>query len=480
MKNTNSVRIEEDLLGTKEVSNEFYYGIHTLRAIENFKLSNQKISDVPELVRGMMITKKAAAMANSELGAVSPEIADKIIEACDLILTTGKFVDQFPVDVYQGGAGTSVNMNTNEVLANLALELMGLEKGRYDVINPNDHVNKCQSTNDAYPTGFRIALFNSTDILLEALADLILAFDAKAAEFKTVLKMGRTQLQDAVPMTLGQEFHAFAVTLHEEIKSIKRCQELLLEVNLGATAIGTGLNTPIGYSSLAIKHLAEITGRDYVPAEDLIEATSDCGAYVSLHSAIKRMAIKMSKICNDLRLLSSGPRTGFNEINLPQLQAGSSIMPAKVNPVIPEVVNQVAFKVIGNDITITMAAEAGQLQLNVMEPVIGQAMFESLSLMGNACIALREKCVEGITANPEVCINHVLNSIGIVTYLNPFIGHHEGDIIGKICAQTGKNVREVVLERGLLTVEELDEILSVENLMHPKYQAKRNTSTAKM
>jgi aspartate ammonia-lyase len=263
MKKTNSVRIEEDLLGTKEVSNEFYYGIHTLRAIENFKLSNQKISDVPELVRGMMITKKAAAMANSELGAVIPEIADKIIEACDLILTTGKFVDQFPVDVYQGGAGTSVNMNTNEVLANVALELMGLEKGRYDVINPNDHVNKCQSTNDAYPTGFRIALFNSTDTLLEALADLILAFDTKAAEFKTVLKMGRTQLQDAVPMTLGQEFHAFAVTLREEIKSIKRCQELLLEVNLGATAIGTGLNTPIGYSSLAIKHLAEINGAIY-------------------------------------------------------------------------------------------------------------------------------------------------------------------------------------------------------------------------
>jgi aspartate ammonia-lyase len=480
MKNTNSTRIEEDLLGTKEVSNEFYYGIHTLRAMENFKLSNQKISDAPELVRGMMLTKKAAAMANSELGAVSPEIANKIIEACDLILTTGQFVDQFPVDVYQGGAGTSVNMNTNEVLANVALELMGLEKGRYDVINPNDHVNKCQSTNDAYPTGFRIALVNSTDTLLEALTDLISAFDTKATEFKTVLKMGRTQLQDAVPMTLGQEFHAFAVTLREEIKSIKRCQELLLEVNLGATAIGTGLNTPIGYSSLAIKHLAEITGREYVPAEDLIEATSDCGAYVMLHSAIKRMAIKMSKICNDLRLLSSGPRTGLKEINLPELQAGSSIMPAKVNPVIPEVVNQVAFKIVGNDITITMAAEAGQLQLNVMEPVIGQAMFESLSLMGNACVTLREKCVEGITANPEICMNHVLNSIGIVTYLNPFIGHHEGDIIGKICAQTGKNVREVVLERGLLTVEELDDILSVENLMHPKYQGKRNTSKTKV
>jgi aspartate ammonia-lyase len=480
MKDTNNVRIEEDLLGNKEVSNEFYYGIHTLRAIENFKLSNQKISDVPELVRGMMLTKKAAAMANSELGVVNPEIADKIIEACDLILTTGRFVDQFPVDVYQGGAGTSVNMNTNEVLANVALELMGLEKGRYDVINPNDHVNKCQSTNDAYPTGFRIAVINSTDTLLDALTDLISAFDTKTKEFETVLKMGRTQLQDAVPMTLGQEFHAFAVTLREEIKSIKRCQELLLEVNLGATAIGTGLNTPEGYSSLAIKRLAEITGRDYVPAEDLIEATSDCGAYVMLHSAIKRMAIKMSKICNDLRLLSSGPRTGLKEINLPELQAGSSIMPAKVNPVIPEVVNQVAFKIVGNDITITMAAEAGQLQLNVMEPVIGQAMFESLSLMGNACVTLREKCVEGITANPEICMNHVLNSIGIVTYLNPFIGHHEGDIIGKICAQTGKNVREVVLERGLLTVEELDDILSVENLMHPKYQGKRNTSKTKV
>ncbi len=473
MENTKTVRIEEDLLGTMEVSNELYYGIHTLRAIENFKISHQKISDVPEFVRGMVTTKKAAAMANKELDVIDADIADRIIAACDLILSTGKFIDQFPVDVFQGGAGTSVNMNTNEVLANIALESMGLEKGRYDVINPNDHVNKCQSTNDAYPTGFRIALVNSTDALLETLSDLIHAFEAKATEFNNVLKMGRTQLQDAVPMTLGQEFHAFAVTLREEVKSIKYCQALLLEVNLGATAIGTGLNTPTGYSPLAIKHLAQITGRDYVPAEDLIEATSDCGAYVILHSAIKRMAMKLSKICNDLRLLSSGPRTGLKEINLPELQAGSSIMPAKVNPVIPEVVNQAAFKVVGNDITVTMAAEAGQLQLNVMEPVIAQAMFESLSLMGNACVALREKCVEGITANPEICMNHVLNSIGIVTYLNPHIGHHEGDIIGKICAKTGKNVREVALERGLLTAEELDEILSIENLMKPKYQVKR-------
>ncbi|MGL5949176.1 MAG: aspartate ammonia-lyase [Aeromonas sp.] len=467
-----NVRIEEDLLGTKEVSNELYYGVHTLRAVENFKISSQTISDVPEFVRGMILTKKAAAMANGELGTIQPEIADKIIAACDLMLSTGKCFDQFPTDVFQGGAGTSVNMNANEVLANIALELMGKAKGDYDVINPNDHVNKSQSTNCAYPTGFRVAVVNSTDFTIEALKELIAAFKAKAEEFKDVLKMGRTQLQDAVPMTLGQEFNAFAVTLTEEIKTIKMCQDLLLEVNLGATAIGTGLNAHPDYSKLAIQRLAEITGRNFMPAEDLIEATSDCGAYMMLHGALKRMAMKLSKICNDLRLLSSGPRTALKEINLPEMQAGSSIMPAKVNPVIPEVVNQAAFKVMGNDITITMAAEAGQLQLNVMEPVIGQAMFESLSLLKNACISLREKCVEGITANPEICRNHVLNSIGIVTYLNPFIGHHNGDIVGATCAKTGQSVREVVLEMGLLSAEELDQILSIENLMKPQYTAK--------
>ncbi|PSJ37171.1 aspartate ammonia-lyase [Zobellella taiwanensis] len=467
------VRIEEDLLGTKVVDNHHYYGIHTLRALENFRLSSQTISDLPDLVRGMVLTKKAAALANGELGTIDPAIADRIVEACDLMLDTGKGFDQFPVDVFQGGAGTSVNMNTNEVLANIALELMGLPKGRYDVINPNDHVNKCQSTNDAYPTGLRVALFNSGDRLLASLSALIEALEAKAVEFRDMLKMGRTQLQDAVPMSLGQEFHAFAVTLREEVKSIRLCRDLLLEINLGATAIGTGLNTPPEYSRLAIARLAEITGQAYVPAEDLIEATSDCGAYVMLHSAFKRLAVKLSKICNDLRLLSSGPRAGLNEINLPELQAGSSIMPAKVNPVIPEVVNQVAFKVIGNDITVTLAAEGGQLQLNVMEPVIAQAMFESLNLLDRACGALREKCVEGISANPDICRDYVLNSIGIVTYLNPYIGHHEGDIVGKICAKTGKSVREVVLERGLLTPEQLDEILSIDNLMRPQYKARR-------
>jgi aspartate ammonia-lyase len=384
-------------------------------------------------------------------------------------------MDQFPVDVFQGGAGTSLNMNTNEVLANIALELMGHQKGEYQYVNPNDHLNKCQSTNDAYPTGFRIAVYLSIQKLIDAINQLGEGFDRKAKEFASILKMGRTQLQDAVPMTLGQEFYAFHVLLKEETRNLHRTAQLLLEVNLGATAIGTALNTPEGYQQLAVQKLAQVSKLPVVPAEDLIEATSDCGAYVMVHSALKRSAVKLSKICNDLRLLSSGPRAGLNEINLPELQAGSSIMPAKVNPVIPEVVNQVCFKVIGNDICVTMAAEAGQLQLNVMEPVIGQAMFESMHILTNACYNLLEKCINGITANKEVCQRYVFNSIGIVTYLNPFIGHHNGDIVGKICAETGKNVREVVLEQGLLTQAELDDIFSIENLMYPAYKAKRYT-----
>lgn len=468
-----ATRLEEDLLGQRHVPADAYYGIHTLRAVENFNISNVTISDVPEFVRGMVMTKKAATLANKELGVIPSDVAKFIIQACDLILDTGKCMDQFPSDVFQGGAGTSVNMNANEVIANVALELMGKEKGEYEFVNPNDHVNRSQSTNCAYPTGFRIAVFNSVAKLSEAIGYLKGAFELKSQEFNTVLKMGRTQLQDAVPMTVGQEFHAWAVTLNEEIKNLDYTSKLLLEVNLGATAIGTGLNAATGYQELAVKHLAEVTGLECVPAEDLIEATSDCGAYVMIHGALKRLAVKLSKICNDLRLLSSGPRTGLNELNLPELQAGSSIMPAKVNPVVPEVVNQVCFKVLGNDNTISFAAEGGQLQLNVMEPVIAQSMFESLDILTNACVNLRDKCVDGITVNKEICEAHVFNSIGIVTYLNPYIGHHEGDIVGKICAETGKNVREVVLERGLLTEEELDDIFSVENLMRPQYKGKR-------
>ncbi|CDH26366.1 aspartate ammonia-lyase [Xenorhabdus bovienii] len=470
---SNNIRIEEDLLGKREVPAEAYYGIHTLRAIENFYISDRTINDVPEFIRGMVLVKKAAALANKELHTIPGKIADIIVKACDEVLNTGKCLDQFPVDVFQGGAGTSLNMNTNEVLANIGLELMGHPKGEYEYLNPNDHLNRSQSTNDAYPTGFRIAVYNSIMKLITSIELLQVGFDKKSVEFADILKMGRTQLQDAVPMTLGQEFRAFSVLLKEEIKNIIRTAELLLEVNLGATAIGTGLNTAPGYQTLVVEKLAEVTGLPCLPAEDLIEATSDCGAYVMVHSALKRLAVKMSKICNDLRLLSSGPRTGLNEINLPELQAGSSIMPAKVNPVVPEVVNQVCFKVIGNDICVTMASEAGQLQLNVMEPAIGQAMFESISILSNACRNLVEKCVNGITANKEVCESFVFNSIGIVTYLNPFIGHHNGDIVGKICAETGKSVREVVLERGLLTEAQLDDIFSVENLKHPTYKAKR-------
>ncbi|MGL4859335.1 MAG: aspartate ammonia-lyase [Enterobacteriaceae bacterium] len=468
-----SFRVEEDLLGRKEIPAEAYYGVHTLRAMENFHISNAKINDVPELIRGMVMVKKAVALANKELATLPADVADVIVKACDEVLNKGKCMDQFPIDVFQGGAGTSVNMNTNEVLANIGLELMGHQKGEYEHLNPNDHLNKSQSTNDAYPTGFRIAVYQSIMKLLEAIEQLRQGFIRKGEEFKDVLKMGRTQLQDAVPMTLGQEFHAFSVLLKEELRNIRHTTEFMLEVNLGATAIGTGLNTPPGYQQLAVQKLAQVTGLPCVPAEDLIEATSDCGAYVMVHGALKRNAVKLSKICNDLRLLSSGPRAGLNEINLPEMQAGSSIMPAKVNPVIPEVVNQVCFKVIGNDTCVTMASEAGQLQLNVMEPVIGQAMFESIHLLTNACYNLLDKCVTGITANKEICHNYVFNSIGIVTYLNPFIGHHNGDIVGKICAETGKSVREVVLERGLLTEEQLDDIFSVENLMNPVYKGKR-------
>lgn len=471
---TKKERIEHDLLGEKAIPNEAYYGIHTLRALENFKISYSKISHNTLMVKALAQTKKACALANGEIGTIDKKVAAIIAKACDEIIINNRCLDQFPTDVYQGGAGTSVNMNANEVIANLALELLGEEKGNYKIIHPNDHINKCQSTNDAYPTAFRVALYNHLIELIEAMKVIHQSFEKKSVEFKSILKMGRTQLQDAVPMSLGQEFNAFATLIKEDIKLLNSIKDLVLEVNLGATAIGTGINTPEGYAPLAVKKLREVTGHNFTLSEDLIEATSDCGAYVMISGALKRTAVKLSKICNDLRLLSSGPRAGLKEINLPELQAGSSIMPAKVNPVIPEVVNQVCFKIIGNDLTITMAAEAGQLQLNVMEPVIASSLFESIKLLKNACFTLQSKCVDGITANPKICLANVMNSIAIVTFLDPLLGHEVCDQIGKICATTGKNVSEVALEKGLVTQAQLNEIFSIENMLNPKYLGKKH------
>jgi aspartate ammonia-lyase len=463
------VRLETDLLGTRNIDYDVLWGIHTLRALENFNISTQKISDIPEMIWGMVAVKKASALANTELGVLSAEKSAAIVAACDDIMKDNQFDSHFPLDPFQGGAGTSLNMNANEVVANLALEKMGHARGDYQYLSPNDDVNKSQSTNCAYPTGFRLAIYKKLLVLVEAIKALEDQLMKKSSEYQNVLKMGRTQLQDAVPMTFGQEFRAFATLLKEEIKNLHYTAELILEVNLGATAIGTGVNTPKGYQKTALKHLAEITEFDVRPAEDLIEATSDCGAFVMMHSAIKRLAVKLSKISNDLRLLSSGPRAGLNEINLPQLQAGSSIMPAKVNPVIPEVVNQVCFKVIGNDMTITMAAEAGQLQLNAMEPVIAQCMFESMSLLTNAITTLSEKCIRGLTVNIEICNAMVQNSIGIITYLTPHIGHHQGDRIGQICALSGRSVRAVCLEQNILDEAQLDAILDFDHLINPEF-----------
>ncbi len=466
-------RKEKDLLGEMEITDANFFGIHTQRAIDNFNISKSKIGDFPLFVKGLVITKKACAIANKEIGTIPADKADMIVQACDEILNNlSKYCVYFPSDVFQGGAGTSVNMNANEVIANVALVINGHKKGAYDILNPNDHVNKSQSTNDAYPTGFRVSLYFYINQLMERINGLTKELDKKAAEFSSVLKMGRTQLQDAVPMSLGDEFSAWSTNLKEEIINLKRNRDLILEVNLGATAIGTGLNAAKGFSDISIGYLQEFTKASFVKAENLIEATSDCGAYVMISGALKRTAVKLSKICNDLRLLSSGPRCGLNEINLPEMQAGSSIMPAKVNPVIPEVVNQVCFKIIGNDVTISFAAEAGQLQLNVMEPVIAQCIFESVELLTNACDTLATKCISGITANAEHTKNMVMNSVGLITFLNPYIGHHKGDEIGKEAVATGKSIQELVLEKKLLTKDELDKILSFNNLMHPEYKAK--------
>ncbi len=457
-------RKEIDLLGELSLPNSAYYGIHTLRALQNFTISTQKISDTPEFIYGVVKVKKAAALANCELGAINDERAKAIIKACDLILSDEQYLEQFPIDAFQGGAGTSFNMNVNEVIANIGLELMGHKKGEYQYLHPNDHVNESQSTNDSYPTGMKVALYSVSERLIEAAEYLIDGLLAKAKEFAPILKLGRTQLQDAVPMSLGQEFNAFASMIKVAVRDIKRYREDLLAVNLGGTAIGTGVNTPEGYAELVVQRLSDVTGAPFRLADDLIAATSDVTDLVKFHGTLKSLALKLAKIANDLRLLSSGPRAGLKEINLPELQAGSSIMPAKVNPVLPEAVNNACYKVFGNDTTVTMAAEAGQLQLNAMEPVIAQSLFESLELLINSCYSLQDKCIEGITANEAYCLNYILNSIGIITYLNPIIGHSEGDIVGRICVKTGKSVKAVVLERNLMSEEEFDKHFTLDAL----------------
>ncbi|MBL8540848.1 MAG: aspartate ammonia-lyase, partial [Betaproteobacteria bacterium] len=449
---------------------DVYYGVQTLRGKENFHITGISMSAEPYFVKAFGYAKKAAALANRDLGVLDAKVANAIIGACDRLIA-GEMLDQFVTDFIQGGAGTSTNMNANEVIANLALEKLGHKKGEYQHVNPNDHVNFGQSTNDMYPTAFRLALILRLSSYMDALRRLQDAFLAKAKEFENVLKMGRTHLQDAVPMSLGQEFRGWGTTIGEEVQRITEVRQLLREINLGATAIGTSVTAAPGYPELATRYLSELTDIQFILAGDLVEATSDTGAYVLLSGVLKRTSVKLTKICNDIRMLASGPRCGFNEINLPQMQPGSSIMPGKVNPVMPEVVNQTGFLVIGLDLTVTLAASAGQLQLNVMEPVITFALFTSIFTMENAVNSLRIHCIEGITANAERTRDMVLNSLGIVTALKPLLGYKQCAEIAREGYQSGKSLHDIVVkERKLLTQEKWDEVFSFDNLIHPTFE----------
>ena len=465
-------RRERDSLGEVEVPADAYYGVQTLRARDNFHITGITMAHYPRLIEGLAYVKMAASEANASLGLLDEDKSQAISRACEEILS-GRLHDQFVVDIVQGGAGTSANMNANEVICNRALELLGHKKGEYEFLHPLNHVNMSQSTNDVYPSALNIALILDLRELMEAMTYLKKAFARKGGEFFDVLKMGRTQLQDAVPMTLGQEFTAWSVMIGEDVQRVDEAEDLVYEINMGATAIGTGLNAHPDYTRTVTEKLVELTTLNLTTSPDLVEATQDTGVYVQLSGVLKRVAVKLSKICNDLRLLSSGPRCGINEINLPPMQPGSTIMPGKVNPVIPEVVNQVAFAVIGNDVTVSMASEAGQLELNVMEPVIGFSLFQSMNMLRRACITLADKCVSGITANRERCRELVENSIGLVTALNPYIGYEKSAEIAKEAMQTGGSVYEIVLEKGYLSKEELEDILKPENMVKPRYIHRR-------
>ncbi|WP_417530455.1 aspartate ammonia-lyase [Marinobacter lipolyticus] len=461
-----NTRLEHDLLGDLAVPADAWYGIQTQRALDNFAITGVPISHFPDFVRALAMVKKAAALANRDLGVLAPHKAKAIVEACDDIVA-GQLHDQFVVDLIQGGAGTSTNMNANEVIANLALTKLGYGLGEYQHLHPNDDVNRSQSTNDAYPTAVCLAVQFAAAPLERAIIRLKERLEAKGREFADVVKMGRTQLQDAVPMTLGQEFEAFAVNLGEDIDRLHEASLLLCEVNLGGTAIGTGINTPPRYQSLAVSYLAEISGKPLVSASNLMEASSDMGAFVLFSGILKRFAVKLGKMCNDLRLLSSGPRTGLGEIMLPARQPGSSIMPGKVNPVIPEAVNQTAYQVIASDLAVTMAAEAGQLQLNAMEPLIVYNLLNSMKMLESACTMLDERCIKDIRANVEQCARHLDNSIGIITALVPRIGYANATRIASQALNSGATVRELVLAEALLLPEELDRLLSPHSMLAP-------------
>ena len=462
-----SVRREHDSLGERELPNHVYYGVQTLRAMENFAISGIPLSNFHHFVDALAYVKKAAAQANQELGVLAADKADAICGACDDILA-GQFIDNFVVDMIQGGAGTSTNMNANEVIANRALERLGHEKGEYQHLHPNDHVNLSQSTNDAYPTAVKLAVILALRDTTGAMRELQDALKAKADEFADVLKMGRTENQDAVPMTLGQEFSAYAIMIGDGIRALNHASDEMLEINMGATAIGTGINSPPGYAELVTRKLAQASGIPVRKAENLVEATQDSGAFAYMSGALKRAAVQLSKICNDLRWLSSGPRCGLYEITLPPMQPGSSIMPGKVNPVIPEVVNQICYQIIGYDVTISMAAEASELELNMAEPIMAYDLLHALMLLKNACITLTSRCISGIHANRERCREYVETSIGLVTALNPVLGYERSASVAKEALATGRSVYGLVLEKGWLSREALDDLLRPENMTHPR------------
>ncbi|MFN0126152.1 MAG: aspartate ammonia-lyase [Verrucomicrobiales bacterium] len=462
-----SVRRESDSLGEREVPEHCYYGVQTVRGVENFPLSGIRLHRFDHFIRALAFVKKAAALANRELGALDPTKADAICQACDEIIA-GKLHDQFVIDMIQGGAGTSTNMNANEVIANRALEILGHSKGQYEHLHPNDHVNRSQSTNDVYPTAIKLGVILTLRDTLCALRGLRAGLEAKAREFADVLKMGRTENQDAVPMTLGQEFDAYALMIGDGIRHLTRACEEFHAVNMGATAIGTGINSPPGYAALCTARLAEVSGLPVTLADNLVEATQDSGEFALMSSSMKTAAVQLSKICNDLRWLSSGPRCGLYEIRLPPMQPGSSIMPGKVNPVIPEVVNQVCYQIIGADVTVSIAAEASELELNMAEPIIAFNLLFGLTLLRNAAIVLHSRCIIGIEPNRERCLEYVRHSIGLVTALNPVLGYERSAAIAKEALKTGASVYDLVLQKGWLTKERLDDLLKPENMTHPR------------